>query len=220
MNCGIYEIVNKVNGHKYVGSSTNIQKRWKQHINALKRKDHHNKYLQRAWNKYGKKTFIFRVLVYLEPKETVRIENLLLSLGKYEYNIATDATKPLLGKSFSKEHRKSLSNSLTGRNLSESHKQHISKVTSGKKHPMWGKHHTKEAKQKISRANKGRRHTKEEIYKMKKNHKDNSKSKNPQWIPLDMEKLYSLREKGFSYRKISRIVGVSYGTIRRRLTSN
>ena len=34
--CGIYEIVNKVNGEKYVGQSVDIYKRWKQHRNELK----------------------------------------------------------------------------------------------------------------------------------------------------------------------------------------
>ena len=35
--CGVYKIINQLNGHYYIGSSTNIEQRWYNHKrNALK----------------------------------------------------------------------------------------------------------------------------------------------------------------------------------------
>jgi hypothetical protein len=53
MASGIYQIRNKANGHRYVGSSNNIQERWHKHISDLNRNKHHSRHLQNAWNKYG-----------------------------------------------------------------------------------------------------------------------------------------------------------------------
>lgn len=57
--CGIYKIVNKVNGKIYVGQTSNIKKRCKAHLVKLKNEKHCNSYLQNAWNKYGEKNVIF-----------------------------------------------------------------------------------------------------------------------------------------------------------------
>jgi group I intron endonuclease len=60
-NSGIYLIVNKVNGKKYVGSSQNLNQRWKKHKQDLKRKVHENDYLQNSYNKYGVNSFVYSV---------------------------------------------------------------------------------------------------------------------------------------------------------------
>jgi group I intron endonuclease len=62
MISGIYKIINKVNGKYYLGSSDNIEKRWKTHCYALRHNKHHSVHLQRAWNKYGEKSFIFEIV--------------------------------------------------------------------------------------------------------------------------------------------------------------
>ena len=59
---GVYEIVNTVNGNRYVGSSKDIYGRWVQHQNELNKNKHYNLHLQRAWNLYKKETFDFRIL--------------------------------------------------------------------------------------------------------------------------------------------------------------
>lgn len=59
---GIYCIENLSNSKKYIGQSVNISDRWKKHISELNRGSHHNDYLQKAWNKYGKNEFKFYVL--------------------------------------------------------------------------------------------------------------------------------------------------------------
>jgi len=77
-NSGVYEIVNKSNGHAYGGSSVNISKRRKDHFRALRKGTHKNRYLQNAWNKYGENIFEFSLLMPLSP------ETLLLHLVEQE----------------------------------------------------------------------------------------------------------------------------------------
>lgn len=62
MTCGIYEIINIKNGKKYIGQSINIEDRWQKHQQTLKTQKHSNDYLQKAWNKYGKDSFIFKII--------------------------------------------------------------------------------------------------------------------------------------------------------------
>lgn len=45
---GVYQIVNELNGHRYIGSSKNIQHRILVHRSALRRNSHHSIYLQNA----------------------------------------------------------------------------------------------------------------------------------------------------------------------------
>jgi len=59
---GIYAIVNKINGHRYVGSSSNITERWKRHVSRLENKNHHSRHLQHAWDYYGRDSFDFIVI--------------------------------------------------------------------------------------------------------------------------------------------------------------
>ncbi len=92
MATGIYTITNTVNGKMYVGFSIDVEKRWKTHIMQLNAKEHNNTRLQRAWNKYGGKSFEFELLVecankFLRSEENYWC-NLLDTHNKiYGYNI-------------------------------------------------------------------------------------------------------------------------------------
>lgn len=59
---GIYKITNLVNGHAYIGLSTNIEHRWKEHKKPYNWKREHNKVLYKAFQKYGIENFAFEVL--------------------------------------------------------------------------------------------------------------------------------------------------------------
>jgi group I intron endonuclease len=59
---GIYEIVNTMNNHRYVGSSKDIYGRWVQHQRKLRTNQHHCTYLQNAWKLYGESVFEFCIL--------------------------------------------------------------------------------------------------------------------------------------------------------------
>ena len=62
MTSGIYRIYCKSEDKSYIGKSINIEERWKNHLNGLKKGKHHNKKLQKDFNKYGKDDFEFSVL--------------------------------------------------------------------------------------------------------------------------------------------------------------
>lgn len=69
---GIYEIVNRVNGKRYVGSAISIGRRWREHRRDLERGSHHSRALLRAWTKYGEESFVFSII------ENCAIENLIV----------------------------------------------------------------------------------------------------------------------------------------------
>lgn len=89
---GIYEIVNKINGKKYIGSAAQWEDefnaklgfyvRWYLHITDLQNeeKDHHCIYLQRAWNKYGDENFEFRIIEFCDPGDCIQREQHYLDL--------------------------------------------------------------------------------------------------------------------------------------------
>lgn len=60
--CGVYSITCLVNQKIYIGSSSNIYKRWNNHRWLLKNNKHNNNYLQNAWNKYGEENFKFDIV--------------------------------------------------------------------------------------------------------------------------------------------------------------
>lgn len=88
---GIYEIVNLVNGKRYVGSAVNTAQRWRQHKSLLG-KGNHNPIMQRAWRKYGEGSFEFRLLErVVEKADLLAREQFYLDQCKPEYNVATTA---------------------------------------------------------------------------------------------------------------------------------
>lgn len=62
MSSGIYYIINKINNTKYIGSSKNIEKRFKQHKMKLRNLKHHSVFLQRSYNKHGLENFEFCIV--------------------------------------------------------------------------------------------------------------------------------------------------------------
>lgn len=57
----IYTITCIPNGKIYVGQAVNVRRRWHSHKWYLRKGDHRNGHLQRAWNKYGESSFVFAV---------------------------------------------------------------------------------------------------------------------------------------------------------------
>ena len=55
----IYQIINNENQCRYIGKTTDIQRRRREHFEKLKQNKHINKKLQNAWNTYGEDAFSF-----------------------------------------------------------------------------------------------------------------------------------------------------------------
>ncbi len=159
MNSGVYIIENKKNGHRYVGSSVDIKRRWAEHTNGLRARRHENRHLQNAYNKYGKSVFVFEVLEEWEPEFLVSMEQWWMNMLAPEYNIApvagntlamthTDEAKAKmsiaqrgntnsLGHKHTTEAKAKMSVAKKGRKQSDEHKAKLSSVRVGK--PAWNK---------------------------------------------------------------------------------
>lgn len=91
---GIYKIINRENGKYYVGSSVDIDERWKQHLQKLNSGTHINPKLQASWNLHSSASFEFVVVEQfdgLSRKMLLEIEQKYLDIAKTEksktYNI-------------------------------------------------------------------------------------------------------------------------------------
>ncbi|MFQ5857558.1 MAG: GIY-YIG nuclease family protein [Anaerolineae bacterium] len=71
---GVYQIRCVPTGKIYIGSAVDLEHRWEQHRRSLRRGDHHNIYLQSAWDKYGEANFEFSVLEFVDPADLLRAE--------------------------------------------------------------------------------------------------------------------------------------------------
>lgn len=65
--CGVYQILCVPTSRVYIGSTSCFSRRWEQHREELIRGIHTNYKLQRAWDKYGARAFVFEVVEYTQP---------------------------------------------------------------------------------------------------------------------------------------------------------
>ena len=146
---GIYEIVNTVNGKRYIGSAVNIAQRWRQHRCELA-KGRHNPHLRSAWRKHGEAAFEFHVVEFVDDKSNLLArEQYYIDSRKPEYNCARVAGSNLgvkHGKSSrerisqaslrvwsSPGYRKKMSDAHLGQTFSDEHRAKISAATRGRK---------------------------------------------------------------------------------------
>lgn len=85
---GIYCIKNKISGKVYIGSSKNIERRFRRHRTELNTKRHSNKHLERAYQRDGEENFDFIILEICLEEELISKE--IYYINKYE---ALDNTK-------------------------------------------------------------------------------------------------------------------------------
>ena len=93
---GVYVIINVISNKFYVGSSLDIERRWKDHKKLLKSGRHSNRHLLSSYNKHGLDAFKFFVLEETTADEMLDVEQKWLDLTKcYErkhgYNHARQA---------------------------------------------------------------------------------------------------------------------------------
>ena len=188
---GIYQILNTVDGHRYIGSAVSLAKRWINHRASLRRGDHRNVHLQRAWNKYGEAAFELRVIGMCPPADLIRMEQHLLDDMRPEYNISptagsslgivsspeTRAKLSLVNKGrkngpFSTEHRANLSAAKKGKRRGPPSPEHRAKISASNK----GKTQSPEHRAKISAAKKGKTHSPETRAKMSEAHRGKTHS--------------------------------------------
>lgn len=124
---GIYQIRCLVNNEIYIGSAFDLKRRHKEHINDLKRNDHHSHYLNRCYNKYGHEICLeFSVLEHCSVEELIDRENHYLWMLKPKFNTNLCANSSL-GVKRTEEQRTRMSLSRIGSKHSDNTKKKMSK---------------------------------------------------------------------------------------------
>ncbi len=93
---GIYELVNKLNGKRYIGMARNLEVRYNRHMRDLIAFEHCNKRIQEDFEfaiqqnrdyVNPQDVFEFRVIIYCRPSELTFYEHLLIKYLNPEYNV-------------------------------------------------------------------------------------------------------------------------------------
>lgn len=150
----VYRITHGESGKSYVGSTIDLSKRMKRHLRELNAGIHHNALLQRAWDKYGEKSFNLRALSIHEDVAEARLaeQDILdreMPLGML-YNISATAS----GGDLISQHPRRIgiitqaaeSNRLRWHSMSPQAREEISQAFTGENNPMYGVKHSDEAR--------------------------------------------------------------------------
>ena len=88
MTVGIYKITNKINGHCYIGQSTQIEKRWSNHKVAAYNSESksYNYPLYRSFRKYGVENFSFEIIEECSNELLNEKEKYWIDFYSPEYN--------------------------------------------------------------------------------------------------------------------------------------
>ena len=147
---GVYKITNIVNNKVYIGSSCDINRRWKEHLFRLKNNKHHSIKLQNSVNKYGVDSFIFEVIEecnksIIIDREQYWIDSLDSCNNGYNHKTKSGVTLGFLGKKHSeyfkiKKSKEMLDNKFAlGFKHSEDYKSHMKSINTGINNPNYGK---------------------------------------------------------------------------------
>jgi group I intron endonuclease len=92
----IYKIENLSNGNIYVGSALSEKQRRRRHFKDLRNGNHHCKPLQRAYDKYGKDSFVFIIIEQIDkPDLLIHREQFWIDTLKPKYNTCKKAGSAL-----------------------------------------------------------------------------------------------------------------------------
>jgi group I intron endonuclease len=160
---GIYKWTCMPTGKIYIGSAIDLYQRWQDHRWMLRTQRHANRYMQRAWNKYGEDAFVFDVLeLVLSPFLLEREQYYLDKWKPFErdrgFNIYIKAGSPY-GRKVSDESRRKMSESQKRRAAAMSPEQKAvfySNRSASRKPGCKRKHPSAETRLKISLALKAR----------------------------------------------------------------
>ncbi len=175
---GVYVIVNKVTGRRYIGSSYDIWKRWIVHRRILRIGKHHSPYLQHSWDKHGEGAFSIELLETVEdrstllPREQFWIDHCDATNNIAGFNVNRFAAS-CLGTPKSAEHKAKISASRLGKprpaevlaKLHAGRANHIytEAERNGARERQLGKLLSPETRAKISAAHKGKKLSPERI---------------------------------------------------------
>lgn len=167
----VYTITNLVNNKQLVGYTSSFRRRKNEHFSHLRKNQHRNEHLQRAFNKYGEENFKMEILEeypnegYILPSmENYWVNILRTNEREYGYNILP--TDPYNARKVSEETRVKLSLKNKGKIRTEEQKQ---KIREKRKIQIISKESYNKAKEtrKLKTKENGYYHSPETIQKIK-----------------------------------------------------
>ena len=151
---GVYCLINKVNGHAYVGSSMNLASRMRNYLNKafLKSKQNANMPITKALLKYGHSNFSLLILEYVELVNLTARETFYIAHTIPYYNVLKEGYSSL-GYKHTEETKKLLSELAKDRTHSDKTKGLIARAVTGENNPFYNKSHSLESKIRMIEAN-------------------------------------------------------------------
>jgi group I intron endonuclease len=150
---GIYCLINKNNGHSYVGSSINLASRMKNYLNNsfLKSRQNINMPIVKALLKYEQSNFKLLILEYVDLKTLTIRETYFITFVLPYYNVLKQGYSSL-GYVHTKETKMLLAQLAKNKVHSEETKSLIAKALTGENNPFYNKSHSMESKVRIIQA--------------------------------------------------------------------
>ena len=155
--CGIYKIINKIDGKVYIGQSIDILRRWYEHLWAAGQQRYSNLLLYKAFAKYGVENFSFDIVERCD--ESKLLEREIYYIDKYRSYVGFDDCNGYnmtlggdgnRGAERTPEWKLHISEGNKGQSPWNKGKTytlpHMQGKYSGEKNPFYGKHHTEETK--------------------------------------------------------------------------
>ena len=102
---GVYEIINKITGDFYIGSSIDLEKRKRQHFWESTWKCNPNKQLYKDMKQYDKNNFLFKPIWLCDHTELKKYEQIAIEKYNPKYNIR-DAYTGMSKEEYHKKHYK------------------------------------------------------------------------------------------------------------------
>lgn len=229
--CGVYKIWNKVSGKVYIGSSVNMNTRWRGHVGLLRKGAHASAYLQNAWSKYGEDAFSCCIVLSCAETDLLQFEQEVIDMYlAYDrdcgYNICDTAGRPPSRKGVpkSEETRRRMSEAAHQRNKSPQYITNLKAgVRRGGNHPNFGTTHSPEKIEVFRQRSTGRVHSVESRRKMSDrqlgqlNHRYGKKlsdaerivqsNRSARYSPSEVAEMRRLKESGITVRKIAAVFG-------------
>jgi group I intron endonuclease len=208
-NCGIYQILNVMNGRRYLGSSQDCQRRKSEHMSRLRRGAHGNAKLQAAWNKHGEAAFQFSMVFSVFNRDDLEsIEQAFLDEDKaveIGYNLAPTAGNTA-GWRASDETRRRMSDAAKRRDNTA---QQLAMVAA-----VRGKKRTKEFSEHLSARRKGAKATEETKVKQAASARARSR-----YTEIHRLQMAILKLEGHSLRAIGGIFGLPHQNVHKYIAS-
>ena len=150
----VYCLINKINGHAYVGSSIHLASRMRNYLNNtfLKSKQNKNMPIVNALLKYSQANFTLLILDYVEPESLTIRETFYITFLMPYYNVLKQGYSSL-GYKHTEETKELLSELAKNRTHSDKTKALIARALTGENNPFYNKSHSLESKVRMIQAN-------------------------------------------------------------------